>query len=62
SEKLFSLQPLTEEETEAFDFYVSCGVFGTFTISVGQNIQRNGGGLKGKLKYIKDRLILPERD
>ena len=56
---LFSGKPLTESERKMLDYILMSGTYGNLKNNVEHKINRNGGGRKGKQKYIFRKLFLP---
>ena len=56
---LFDGLQLTEQEKEMFLYMASSGTYGTIQHRVNNNVEKLGGGVKGKAKYFMHRMILP---
>ena len=57
--RIFGEGELPEEDEELFRYLVGSGTYGTIRNKVNNKVNRGGGGWKGKLRYVRDRLILP---
>lgn len=57
AQKLYGEIPLSEEETELLDFYFFSGAKGTEKHLFMKEIRENGGGSKGKLRYVFRRVF-----
>ena len=57
--RLFGERELPGEDEDFFRYLVSSGTYGTTHNKVNNRVNRNGGGWKGKLLYVRDRMILP---
>lgn len=56
---LFDGAELTPEETSMLDYMLSSGTFGTVDQAVQNQIERLGGGSRGKWRFIRQRLLIP---
>lgn len=56
---LFKGETLTEKDRQMLEYILFSGTYGTFGNSVENSVKRYGGGNKGKILYIKNRLFLP---
>ena len=56
---LFSGEGLTDAEHEMLDYILSSGTYGTVEHSVKHTVNKLGGGVRGKVRYIRGRLFLP---
>ena len=59
--RVFSGEPLSEEERDALDYMIFSGGKGTLRNKIVHRVERDGGGLKGRLRYIGRRLFPPMR-
>ena len=57
---LFGNKSLNSEEEQMLAYIASSGTYGTIKHHVDNEVARKGGGTKGKLNYIADRLFLPK--
>ena len=57
--RLFSGEALTPEDEAMLQYVVSSGVYGTRQNHVSNQIRKIGGGGKGKLRYLMNRIFLP---
>ena len=56
---LFGGGELTDEDREMLEYIIYSGTYGTFKNSVEKSVKKNGGGKKGKMLYLRDKLFLP---
>lgn len=56
---LFGGGSLTPEDEAMLQYIISSGTYGTRQNYVGNRVRKLGGGKKGKLKYLMDRIFLP---
>lgn len=56
---LFGEDDITEEDKEILQYMVDSGSFGTIQNLVNNKVDKNGGSLGGRFRYIFIRLILP---
>ena len=56
---LFGSETLTTEDKAMLQYIIGSGTYGNRRNYVGNQIKKLGGGTKGKLKYLKNRIILP---
>ena len=58
---LFQGEPLNTQQKEMLDFILRSGTFGTMENEVQQQVERLGGGIRGKLRFAKERILLTEK-
>lgn len=58
---LFGGKALTGEDEAMLGYILSSGTYGTVANSVRNKVAKNGGGIKGKLKYMAQRFFVPVR-
>ena len=56
---LFGGEALSEEENAMLAYVLSSGIYGTLEHRVKNRLEEEGGGAKGKLRYVLDRIFLP---
>lgn len=56
---LFSGKELTDTDKSRLEYMISSGVYGTIENAVQNQIQKYGGGLMGRVRYLHERLVLP---
>ncbi len=56
---LFGEGDLTEEDREMLQYVVESGTYGTIQNSVNNKVEKYGGGLIGRIRYIVGRIFLP---
>ena len=56
---LFGSETLTTEDKAMLQYIIGSGTYGNRRNYVGNHIKKLGGGRKGKLKYIQNRIFLP---
>jgi len=56
---LFGDGELTKQDRQMLEYMIYSGTYGTFQNSVENGVKKNGGGKKGKMAYVKDKLFLP---
>ena len=61
SQALFEKGELNAEQEKMLLYMVDSGTFGTVNNAVRQQVEQYGGGAKGKLQYIKNRMLIPEK-
>lgn len=57
--KLFGGGELTDEEREMLEYIVYSGTYGTVRNTIENSVKEKGGGRKGKLRFLRDKLFLP---
>ena len=57
---LFDQKPLSSEQEKMLERFIDAGSFGSPELLVKHNLAGKGGGVKGKLIYIRERLIPPD--
>ena len=56
---LFGNGQLTDEYRKMFDYIIFSGTYGTLKNNIENSVKNNGGGKKGKLKFVTQKLFLP---
>ena len=56
---LFGEGDLTEEDREMLQYVIQSGTYGTIQNSVNNKVEKYGGGLIGRARYIMNRVVLP---
>ena len=59
TEATLKAESLSAEEKEMLGYMFFSGTHGTFENYVNNSVERNGGGVAGKLRYLQKRLFLP---
>ena len=57
--RIFGEGELPDEDEAFFRYLVYSGTYGSIRNQVNNKMKRNGGGWKGKVLYLRDRLVLP---
>ena len=55
---VFQGEPMNPKQKKMLDFILGSGTFGTMENAVQQQVERFDGGVRGKLRYAKDRILL----
>ena len=58
---LFQGVSLNAQQMKLLDYIMGSGTFGTVGNAVQQQVERLGGGLRGKLLFIKERVLMPKK-
>lgn len=56
---LFGEGDLTEEDREMLQYVVESGTYGTVQNAINKKVEKYGGGLIGRARYIMNRVVLP---
>lgn len=56
---LFGNGNLTEQDREMLEYVIHSGTYGTLQNGIENNVKKNGGGKKGKIAYVKNKLFMP---
>ena len=56
---LFDGAPLLPEEEDMLEYMAEAGTFGTVNNAVSNRVEALGGGMRGKLRFAKERILIP---